>query len=302
MDIQSMNQNRLSQMKNEKVLTSSEMIEKAGLNWKVLQAPVLFEGNGLKPFGGRLVNYRNDTGAPLGIVTDSYKVVQNSTAFAFLDSFLGESLEMYTTAGSWKGGARVYIRAKLPGTIVFAGNEEDRGEKYINFNTSHDGSGSIEASLLAFRLVCSNGLMAFKKIASGRIRHTLNANLDTIRESIGHLNKQFDIITMLSEKMAAQPFSVASVPTVLEKVGLIPTESDRSTRASNIIADVSRLFDGYGKGSRLNGSRGTAWGAYNAITEYVDHYRGSNKDKRAESASIGSGALIKENALEVLSA
>lgn len=281
--------------------TSAEMMQTAGLNWKVLQAPVLFEGNGLKPFAHKLVNYRDDSGAPLGIVSDSYRVVQNSTAFAFLDSFLGESIEMYTRAGSWKGGARVYIRAKLPGMLKFAGNEADLGEKYIDFHTSHDGSGSIEASLLAWRLVCSNGLKAFKKIAGGKVRHTMNLSLDSIRESIGLMNQQFNIMETLSNKMAAAPFEVSKLPNVLESVGLIPKEDKRSTRALNIIDEVSALFTGLGKGSTLAGTRGTTWGAYNAITEYVDHFRGASAVKRAESAAIGSGATIKETALEVLS-
>lgn len=190
----------------------------------------------------------------------------------------------------------------MPGTLTFAGNADDKGEKYIDFFTSHDGSGAIEASLLALRLVCTNGLKAFRSIASGRVRHTLNMSLDSIRESIGLLNNQFNVIENLSNKMADAPFSLEKMPTVLEKVGLIPAENDRSTRALNIIDEVSRLFDGYGRGSNMSGSKGTTWGAYNAITEYVDHHRGSNKDKRAESAAIGSGANVKEKALEILSA
>ncbi|HWY33189.1 MAG TPA: DUF932 domain-containing protein [Nitrosopumilaceae archaeon] len=284
----------------ETILNSEQMIEKAGLNWKVLSTPVLFEGNGLKEYVGKKVNYREDNGFPLGVVGDGYKVVQNSTAFAFLDSFLGESIENYVKAGSWKDGARIYIRAKLPGTLIFAGNENDTGEKYVDFHTSHDGSISLEASILAWRLVCSNGLKAFKKLASVKARHTLHLNLDSMKESLGLLNNQFNVIQELSNKMAAQPFERNHFGNVLEKIGLIPAEPKRSTRAQNILQYVESLFAN-GKGANLEGTKGTTWGAYNAITEYVDHYRGNSVVKREESASIGSGALIKEKALEVLS-
>lgn len=286
------------------LLTSQQMIEKANLGWRVLQAPLLYEGNGLSKFAGKVVNFREDTGAPLGVVGDGYRIVQNTTAFAFLDSLLGDSIEAFIKAGSWKGGARVFIRAKLPGNLVFAGNSDDRGEKWVDFYTSHDGSSALEVKIIAGRLVCANGLIAnARTLQATRVRHTANLSLETIRRGLGILNQQFDQLVALSNRMAAQPFAAAKMPEVLEKVGLVPAgEVKRSSRAQNIINEVSALFNGQGRGANLAGTRGTVWGAYNAITEFVDHHRGSDGEKRAESAAIGSGARVKETALEVLSA
>jgi phage/plasmid-like protein (TIGR03299 family) len=282
--------------------TSAQMISEAGLSWRVLQAPVLFEGNGLKKYSGKLVNFRDDTGEPLGIVSPTYKIVQNSTAFAFLDSLLGDSIEQYVKAGSWQNGSKVYIRVKLPGDITFAGNPDDKGIKYVDFNTSHDGSKALEASLMAYRLVCSNGLKMFKAIAGGKMRHTQGMSLDKLRMSLNLMNGQFDIMEKLSNQMSQTAFESKYIPQVLEKVGLIPAEEKRSTRALNILTAVEALYNGEGKGSRMQGSRGTRWGIYNAITEYIDHRRGSDAGKREESATIGQGATVKEKALEVLSA
>lgn len=282
------------------MLSSSEMMEKAGLNWKVLQAPVLFEGNGLTSYNSRKVNFRSDTGAALGIVSDTYKVVQNSTAFAFLDSFLGDEIESYVKAGNYKGGSQVYLRAKLPGSLTFAKNSDDKGEKFVDFFTSHDGSIALEVSIMAFRLVCSNGLKMLKSISAVRKKHTINMSLSNIKSELGMIQDQFSIMEKLSEKMAEQPVSQGKLVSILETVGVVPKEDKRSTRALNIIDEVSRLFD-RGAGTNLRNVRGTAWGAYNAITEYVDHYRGSDTLKRQESSAVGSGARLKERALEVLS-
>lgn len=283
------------------MLNSAEMMERAGLNWKVLQAPVLFEGNGLSEFDGKRVNYRSDNGQGLGIVSPTYKIVQNSTAFAFLDSFLGDEIESYVKAGQYKGGSQIYLRAKLPGSLTFAKNPDDKGEKFVDFFTSHDGSIALEVSIMAFRLVCSNGLKAFRKLSTVRVKHTLNMSLSHVKAELGLIQEQFDIMERLSEKMAGQPVSKDRLTSILESVGAVPKEDKRSTRALNIIDEVSRLFD-RGRGTNLQNVRGTAWGAYNAITEYVDHYRGSDVLKRQESAAVGSGARIKERALEVLSA
>lgn len=290
------------QTKIETLKTSTQMISEAGLSWRVLQAPVLFDRTGLKEYKGKLVNYRDDTGQALGVVSPSYQIVQNSTAFAFLDSLLGDSIEQYVKAGSWKNGSKVYIRIKLPGEVTFAGNPEDRGVKYVDFNTSHDGSGSIEASLIAYRLVCSNGLRLLKTIAGGKVKHTQGMSLDKLRNSLQLMNGQFDIMEKLSAKMAGNVFDQRNIPQVLEKVGLIPAEEKRSTRAVNILEAVTALYNGEGKGSLLQGSKGTLWGMYNAITEYIDHRRGSDALKREESATIGQGAKVKEKALELLSA
>ncbi len=246
-------------IEERKMMTSEEMIKMAGLNWKVRQAPVLFDGNGLTEFLDKRVNYRDDNGCPLGIVSSSYKIAQNSTVFACMDSFLGNEIESYVRAGCWKGGAKVYIRAKLPGNIIFAGNDNDQGVKYIDFYTSHDGSIAMEASIVAFRLICSNGLKAWKSIAKTSIRHTLNMSLDGIKKSLGILNSQFDIIQELSEKMAQTPFEKRHIPGVLESVGLVPKEEKRSTRAQNIIEEISALFDWKAKGANLPTSQKTAW-------------------------------------------
>lgn len=288
-------------METKQMLSSSDMMEKSGLGWKVCQAPVLFEGNGLKDYKGKVVNFRNDNGQALGIVSDGYKIVQNSTAFAFLDSFLGDEIESYVKAGCYKGGAKIYLRAKLPGTLTFANNPDDTGEKYVDFFTSHDGSMAMEIQILAFRLVCSNGLKAFRKMNSLKIRHTANMTLSDVKMKLGFVENKFSLIESLSQKMAVQPVSNDRLVSILEGAGAIPHEEKRSTRATNIIQEISALFD-RGLGTNLKNTRGTAWGAYNAITEYVDHHRGNDQEKREESSNIGSGARIKERALELLSA
>ncbi len=44
-------------------------------------------------------------------------------------------------------------------------------------------------------------------------------------------------------------------------------------------------------------AKGTAWGAFNAVAEYVDHVRGSDElEKRANSLLFGSGAALKQAA------
>jgi hypothetical protein len=62
------------------------------------------------------------------------------------------------------------------------------------------------------------------------------------------------------------------------------------------------LFKGAAIGSEIPGVMGTRWGMLNAVTEMVDHERGRQGSTRLESAWFGTGAALKNKALELLSA
>lgn len=277
-----------------------------GLNWKVNQASVLFnDGNGLKACDSYRVNFREDTKHVLGMVSDSYKVLQNKEAFVFLDSLIGYSEAVYVNVGCFKYGAKVYVQAKLPGEIRFDDNGEDIGEKYLTFVTSHDGSLPVSVMFSPVRIICQNTLLMalHNNVRKSSVRHTLNMaiGLNQAKETLGILNTQFNLLETLSRKMTHVAFNESAIPQLLVKNGMIPNEpaENRSTRASNIIEEVLAKFH-HGQGAELKSARNTAWGAYNAVVEYVDHYRGSNPIKRAESSMLGSGALIKEKTLALL--
>jgi len=61
---------------------------------------------------------------------------------------------------------------------------------------------------------------------------------------------------------------------------------------------LQELFED-GRGANLPKVRGTLWGAYNAITEFVDHTRGRTEETRLEAAWFGAGKVTKEKAHEV---
>ena len=56
---------------------------------------------------------------------------------------------------------------------------------------------------------------------------------------------------------------------------------------------VERLFE-TGKGNKGQ----SVWDLYNGATEWVDHYKGNNEEKRFASAMFGDGANIKGKAFQ----
>lgn len=132
--------------------TSAEALTLAGLDWNVIQRPIETE-DGI-PIPGFKANLRETDEKVLGVVTDRYKVVQNTDAFSFTDSLLGEGVT-YETAGSLQEGRRTWLLAKLPQRYIISGDEI---APYLVFMNSHDGTGSIKAAMTPIRVVCQNTL------------------------------------------------------------------------------------------------------------------------------------------------
>ncbi len=132
--------------------TSKDALILAGLDWRVVQKPLLTYDE--IPVPGFKANVRDSDNQVLGVVTDRYKVVQNEDAFAFTDSLLGEGVT-YETAGSLQNGRRTWILAKLPQRYIISGDEIT---PYLVFMNSHDGSGAIKAAMTPIRVVCMNTL------------------------------------------------------------------------------------------------------------------------------------------------
>lgn len=132
--------------------TSADALSLAGLDWNVIQKPIVTEDGIHIP--GFKANLRDTDGRILGVVTDRYKVVQNTEAFSFTDELLGEGVT-YETAGSLQEGRRTWLLAKLPQRYIISGDEIT---PYLVFMNSHDGTGSIKVAMTPIRVVCQNTL------------------------------------------------------------------------------------------------------------------------------------------------
>lgn len=136
----------------ENALNSAEALKASGLDWNVTQRPIMTEDS--VPIPGYKANIRDTDNRILGVVSERYRVVQNSEAFAFTDALLGEGVR-YETAGSLQNGKKIWLLAKLPEKYIMEG---EKIEPYLVFSSSHDGSGAIKVAMTPVRVVCQNTL------------------------------------------------------------------------------------------------------------------------------------------------
>lgn len=286
--------------------TSAEAIEAAGLNWTVSKHPLIttVKGEFIK-VPNKFAIVRDDNHVVLGTVGPVYTPLQNKPAFSFFDAVVGEKAAMYHTAGALGDGERVWILAKLPGYIQTT--KDDVTEKFLLLTNSHDGTGAVQIFFTPIRVVCQNTLNIAVASAENKtkLRHTmtLGSRVEDVRRQLGILNNRFTMFEELSKRMAGTPMTYAGFKDYVKGTGVLPKDANLdktlgSTRAANIMDEVSRLFE-RGRGNDLPGVKGTVWAGFNAVTEYVDYFRSTRGDEgenRAKSLLFGSGAILKQSA------
>lgn len=287
----------------ENAATSAEAIAAAGLDWQVSKKPLHLEDG--RRVSKAFATVREDTGAVMGVVRGVYQPLQNKDAFRFFDAVVGVKEAMYHTAGALGEGECVWILAKLPGYVRVVG--DDVAEKFLLLSNRHDGLGSVNVMFTPIRVVCQNTLnIALQgQEVKARIRHTatLGLRVEEVRKQLGLINAKFCLFEQAAQRLATTQLTQEAFQNYLKSVGLAPSNGgEASTRAKNIMEEVSRLFEA-GKGADLPGARGTAWGAFNAVVEYADYLRSARSKSadggitaRAKSILFGTGAVLKQKA------
>ena len=276
--------------------TAFEALHRAKVDWTVAKTPIYLPSGQVIP--GHFANVRSDNGRPLGIVGNRYQVIQNRNGLDLFDVAAAKGAIEYGNAGTFKGGAIVWMQAKLPGSLSIAGDEVAR---YLLLANTHDGSGTLRILLTPIRVVCKNTLtMALRTGGGMTIRHTFSADAKVTAaiaaiEGAGRFYGEF---ADAANSLYRRQMSGSGMRDYAARVFPVVGEGKPSARLEGVRSRVIDLFDN-GKGHYA--IRGTAWAAYNAVTEYVDHHRATRGDEanRLESAWLGSGADIKRRAFEI---
>lgn len=246
--------------------TSADALRIAGLNWNVKQTPVFTDGNVLIP--NYKANYRDTDNMVLGIVTDRYKIVQNTEAFEFTDNLVGGDVH-YETAGSLQQGRKIWLLARMPSTKV-AGDET---EPYLCFTNSHDGTGSIRACMTPIRVVCNNTLNLALSRAKRQwaTKHVGDMKYKMQEASIalelaGHYMYELD---KYAEQMANTNVSIDQIRSILDE--LFPVKETDTDRVKENAKKIKTEYMTCYFMPDIEKFRGTAWGAVNAMSDMVNH-------------------------------
>lgn len=296
----------------DRLQTAAEMVVASGLNWDVIKNPITTRFDGMEIISNdKVATVRNTDGAWLGTVGPKYQVVQNAEAFAFADSLVDDGQAKYETAGSLRGGRLVFLSMELSHLELTLDGEHPDGtvKTYLLLSNTHDGSRSLEADITKVRVVCQNTLNMAIKGANRRfrIRHSgsIDGKLAAARQALGIAFNYDDAFAKAAKALLAKKVTDDQVRKILSTV-VWPIDIDTATEGRIESHPATLAFEDYLKSDNLDPIRGTAWGAFNAVAEFIDHgqdYRGrkdSAADVRANSILWGTGQAKKQVAFDAL--
>jgi phage/plasmid-like protein (TIGR03299 family) len=296
--------------------TTSEMLAAANLNnWNVrledLETPTHLTSD--KSYQYVLRTNPTDTTQTdiLGIVGERYVPLQNEDLFSFGDNIL-DGGGRWETAGSIKGGRVVFGSLALEReTVLDPNGVSDVVKTYLLINTSHDGSIAIQASITPVRVVCANTLnLALGGVGrkknkgikqSFKIRHTQTAEgkIQIARETLGLANAYMDEFDIMAKAMIEKEVNAKQFNDILLAAYAKPEKDSKVAlkKWENKIDTINDIYTG-----EFNGMiAGSAWGAFNALTERLDWYRtargGSNESILASASGFDPAINAEKNRL-----
>jgi len=300
--------------------TSKDALHLSGLDWQVDKEPAFFgDGSGFIQapdcfFTVRMDLARNDPRRVLGQVGAKYNPIQNADCFSVMDALVDQAGMKFETAGSLFNGKVVYLLGVLPDHLQVKG---DVTKKYLLATTSHDGTKALRILFTPVRVVCNNTLtLALSRLSRNNvaIRHTSNFKeaIEDAKIVLGLSNEYFDLQNITMQKLADIRVDKVFVDAYLKALIPQPKKDDgtdgNGKRAEKVRNRISTLFFGGQIGADGEAVKGTAYGLFNAVTEYIDHERSTKKTKRITNAAesrmnsvfFGSGSMMREKAGSLL--
>lgn len=269
----------------DKAMTAKECIELANLDYEVGKTALMAEiptetgGTIYQPYEQKFATFRKDNNKVLGLVGSRYEIVQNKDAFAFFDAIIDEGEAIFETAGALGNGERIFVTAKLPEDMLVGG---EPCNKYIILTNSHDGTSSIIAGFTTVRIVCNNTLQAALKNLNNKvlIEHRIGAK-DRLSEAYKVMNiaskymgEVEGVFNSMAKAKCDDNLLREYIKTVMKpeyKGVLTEDEQDKlSTRFKNQVESIYSFALSHPT-QTTEATRGTIWGAYNAISGYYNY-------------------------------
>lgn len=245
--------------------TSEDAIKMAKLDWKVEQFPIKA---GKIEIPNYFANIRMDIKEPLGVVKNRYRIVQNDEAFDFVDNIVGnDEVECrYETAGSLFNGKKIFLLVKLPEKNLLG----DEVENYLFFTNSHDGSSAFMAGVTNVRVVCNNTLqMAIggaKRTWYCRHTQSIDSKKQQAQEALGLAVKYIDSMDDVAENLYQKKIDEELFFRKLFDAKYIKDQAEKNKETM-----IERMHIIYTEKDDLQNFKGSAWGMYNAVADYLSN-------------------------------
>ena len=290
--------------------TADHALRAAGLDWNVIQRPLLVDhGHATTPVTSHVANLRDDYCTTLGIVGASYEPVHNRDALRVAEAIIDASGADWVGVAQTHGGARTHAVLRLPREVRIAGDEDEAILPLLHVRNAHDGSSALSVAVCPYRVVCSNGMALPLPGAerTWRVRHTANATsrIAEARRALGTTWRYLDRLDEIGQRLISAPLSDTEFEHFARS--LLPVDRQASAPAGQRryarVMEQRIALQTAREAPDARAIRGTRWGALQAVTRYASHsqpLRAGSADRTFTRAT--EPAALSARALHLLSA
>jgi phage/plasmid-like protein (TIGR03299 family) len=265
---------------------------------------------------GKSAIVRDDNDFVMSVMSDSYAIIQNEYTWELIKAMVGEGASV-ATAGSLHGGKKIFAQMEVGSSFFVGGRSDEEVKKLLLVGNSHDGSTAQFMMNTPIRVVCQNTLNAAFSFSKNTVKvYHRKGYASKAQEAVrllGLADEYYEAFKASANKLIDLEVSSTYVEGFIN--ALLPAEADENgdiaTRTSNRRDEIKNLFaNGMGNHGK------TRWDLFNAVTEFVDHKQGGRVtqkrlnlsaadtniegEQRLERAVFGSGATLKQKAMDLL--
>lgn len=278
-------------------LTPQQIMQKAGLDWQVEKVESFIEWNGTRVATGDQSLIRTSDGKILTNVGPGWNPVQNEDAFNFFTEFVMSGDMEMNTAGSIRGGQRVWALAKVKESFDVFG--DDRVDSYLLFSNPHEYGQAIDVRFTPIRVVCNNTLTMSLGMSSKngvRVGHRTKFDADAVKATMGLAHEKFAKYKEMAEFIGSKNFTMDGLIQFYNTVfpNTSRTEAPKEvTKVEDLSRNARLCLDVLETQPGAEYAAGTWWQALNSVTYVTDHIQGRNADNRLHSQWFGSNQSRK---------
>lgn len=249
---------------------------------------------------------RPDTELALGMVSDGFGVVGNSSMGQIVEAILDQGA-LFETAGSVRQGRNVWCLARLDEPYKVAGDNTEHWP-FLALLNAHDGSGACKVVLTQVRVVCWNTIQAANREGNrhGRqfsFRHVGKPmeRIEEAKDALKGLRNEAKEWAKTCEALFGMPVDAETLSAFVEEFLPMPPAEERTDRR---VANVDKARNAfrylYLEAVTCEAHRGTALGLLDAATEYLDYGRGFRNNDTPLTRSMLRSEPQKARAMQLI--
>lgn len=238
------------------------------------------------------------------MVSPKYQIVQPHEIIGFYRDLTEKYGFQLETAGSLKGGRKIWALANTKNAIDLRG--KDKNKLYLLLATSFDGSMSTQARLTSVRVVCNNTIeLATQGKADVVVPHSTKFDADKVKldMQIGEAWEQFQASAeAMSRRIVGRDESVRFFLDVYyglkndDEIRAFQQVEGNDKKVEKLTTRLqAALFNS--PGAHLESAKGMLWGLVQAVTWDADHTAPArSQENRLNSSWFGVNRQLKQRA------